>query len=114
MLALLNRDPCESFADGKLIDELSPEVIFPELGAPKATDLVEELLGIPELESAKALVFKSPDGMMVVETSDTLADGSGEAPNLKAGSPETLGASAAPNMMPLEVVELMLPVPDGI
>lgn len=114
MLALLNREPCELFADGIPVDELSPEVIFPDLGAPNATKLVGALLGIPELGSVKALFLKSPAGMMVVDAADTLVDGSGKAPNLKARSPETLGVSAAPKMMPLEVAELKLPVPDGI
>lgn len=103
MLAPPNREPCELFADGLPVDESSTEAIFPELGTPNATKLVGELLELPELGA----------GMVVVDAADTLVDGSGEAPNLKGGPPETLGVSDAPKVILPEVAELTLPVPDG-
>lgn len=114
MLALLNREPCELFSDGLLFNEPSPEVIFPEPGKPNATKLVAELVEIPELGSVTPLFFDSPAGMMVVDASDILADASGDTPNLKGGSPETLGVSDAPKLTLLEGSEVTVPLPHGM
>lgn len=50
---------------------------------------------------------------MVVDAADKLVDGSGEAPNLIAVSPEILGVSDAPKVIFPKVAEGKLPVPDG-
>lgn len=108
MLALLNREPCELLSDGLLLNEL-----IPELGKPNATRFVEELVEFPALGSDTPLFFISPAGMMV-DASDAVVEGLEEIPNLKGGSPETLGVSDVLKLTLLEGSEVMLPLPDGI